>query len=50
MFIANNLDLNQFENFPEISIYINTACPGLMLDSDKIINLEQVEEILNQKK
>lgn len=48
MFIFNNLDLNQFENFPEISIYINTACPGLMLDSDKIINLEQVKEILKK--
>lgn len=48
MFIANNLDLNQFENFPEISIYVNTACPGLMLDSDKIINLDQVEQILKK--
>lgn len=48
MFLFNNLDLNQFENFPEITIYINTACPGLMLDSDKIINLEQVEKILKR--
>lgn len=48
MFIANNLDLNQFENFPEISVYINTACPGLMLDDNRIINLEQVKEILKK--
>lgn len=46
IFIFNNLDLNQFENFPEIPLYINTACPGLMLDSDKIINLEQVKQII----
>jgi 2-(3-amino-3-carboxypropyl)histidine synthase len=50
MFVFNNLDLNQFENFPDIPIYINTACPGIMLDSDKIINLEQVKRILNKEK
>lgn len=48
MFIANNFDLNQFENFPEISLYVNTACPGLMLDDNRIINLEQVREILKK--
>ncbi len=48
MFIFNNLDLNQFENFPEIQLYVNTACPGLMLDSDKIINLEQVNQIIKK--
>lgn len=33
IFIANDIDLNQFENFPQVEAWINTACPGLSLEN-----------------
>lgn len=42
LFIADNISLQELENFT-LPIYINTACPGLSLDSSKIINLEDLE-------
>ncbi|MFH1823376.1 MAG: diphthamide synthesis protein [archaeon] len=32
VFLFDNLDSNQFENFPEIDCWVNTACPGLFYD------------------
>lgn len=29
IFLFNDLDINQIENFPNIECWINTACPGL---------------------
>lgn len=37
IFITNEIDINQFENFG-IDMWINTSCPGLGYDSKKIIN------------
>lgn len=37
IFITNEIDINQFENF-DIDIWVNTSCPGLGYDSKKIIN------------
>lgn len=37
IFISNNIDTSQFENFP-IDSWVNTACPGLSTDNPNIIN------------
>jgi len=42
LFLADNINLQELENFP-IDIWINTACPGLSLDSSRIINHNQLE-------
>ncbi len=41
LFLFDNLDMNQFENFPEIESYANTACPGLALDH-KFVNIRDL--------
>jgi len=41
IFISNNIDTNQFENF-QIDSWINTACPGLAIDNPNIINLTEL--------
>ena len=46
VFESNNIDTSEFENFPEIQIWINTACFGLARDDMKIINLTDILEFL----
>ena len=41
IFISNNIDINQFENFP-IDSWVNTACIGLAYDNPDIINLTEL--------
>ena len=38
IFISNNIDTSQFENF-NIQSWVNTACSGLAMDNSKIINI-----------
>jgi diphthamide biosynthesis enzyme Dph1/Dph2-like protein len=45
VFETENINLQELDNFP-LNIYINTACSGLSLDSDKIVNLRDVIEFL----
>jgi 2-(3-amino-3-carboxypropyl)histidine synthase len=33
LFLADNLDAGQFENFSEIESWVNTACPGIFYDT-----------------
>lgn len=40
IFLFNTLDENEFENFPEVDIFINTACSRI--DNKKVINLENL--------
>ncbi len=47
IFQTDNINLQELENFPDIQIWINTACPGLALDSAKIINLVDIGEFIN---
>jgi 2-(3-amino-3-carboxypropyl)histidine synthase len=42
LFLFDNLDMNQFEDFPEIESYVNSACPGLALDH-RFANLRDLE-------
>ncbi len=41
IFISNNIDINQFENF-NIDSWVNTACPGLAIDNFNIINIDDL--------
>jgi diphthamide biosynthesis enzyme Dph1/Dph2-like protein len=38
LFISNNIDIREFENFPQIKSWVNTACPRLDFDSP-VLNL-----------
>lgn len=46
LFEANNIDTNEFENFPQIQMWINTACFGLARDDMRIINLADILKFL----
>ncbi|MBU2576809.1 MAG: diphthamide synthesis protein [Nanoarchaeota archaeon] len=46
LFEANNIDTSEFENFPQIQMWVNTACFGLARDDMRIINLADVLEFL----
>lgn len=46
IFESNNIDTNEFENFPQIQMWINTACFGLARDDMRIINLADILEFL----
>jgi len=46
IFISNNIDINQFENF-NIESWVNTACKGLVIDNPNMVNLMEIEEYLN---
>jgi len=41
LFISNEINSREFENFPEIQSWINTACPRLDFDSS-IINIDKI--------
>ena len=41
IFLANNIDINQFENF-QIGSWINTACSGITMDNPDIINVNEL--------
>jgi 2-(3-amino-3-carboxypropyl)histidine synthase len=43
IFISNNIDLSQFENF-KIDSWVNTACPGLSYDNSSIINSNELKD------
>ena len=46
VFEANDINSNEFENFPQIQIWINTACPGIARDDMNIINLSDISKFL----
>jgi len=41
LFLTDNINLGEIENFP-IDMFLNFACPGLELDSHRILNYEKV--------
>ncbi len=41
IFISNNIDTAQFENF-NIDSWVNTACPGLAMDNSDTININDL--------
>ena len=42
IFLFNNLDEHELENFPNVDVFINTACSRI--DNKKVINLEDLPE------
>ena len=42
LFISNEINTKEFENFPDIQSWINTACPRLDFDSS-IININNIK-------
>ena len=46
IFEANNINTSEFENFPQIQIWVNTACSGLARDDMRIINLSDILEFI----
>ncbi|MBA7675377.1 hypothetical protein ES703_83610 [subsurface metagenome] len=42
LFISNNIDINEFENF-RLNCWVNTACPRLDMESNSIINMDKIE-------
>ena len=43
LFIGDNFDLNELENFRDIEVWINTACPRI--EGKNLINLEEVMKL-----
>ena len=48
LFIANDLNVNEFENF-QIDCWINTACPRMDLTYGNILNLEKLRNLEKTK-
>src|SRR3989344_4531409 len=42
LFICNDVDTVEFENFPDIDMWINTACPRI--EHNKIINMKDLPD------
>lgn len=42
IFVSETLDINEFENFNFIDIWVNTACPRIEGDSKQVINVQDV--------
>jgi 2-(3-amino-3-carboxypropyl)histidine synthase len=42
IFLFDTLNLNELENFPFIEFWINTACPRIEEDSNKVINFQDI--------
>lgn len=42
IFLSNNINITELENF-NIESWVNTACPGLALDSNKIVNVDEIK-------
>tara|TARA_Y100000310_G_scaffold134164_1_gene133167 strand:+ start:520 stop:1170 length:651 start_codon:yes stop_codon:yes gene_type:complete len=46
LFETNNINIAELENFPHIQIWVNTACYGLAMDDNKIINYQDILKFL----
>ncbi len=46
IFEADNINTTEFENFPQIQMWVNTACPGLARDDMRIINLPDITKFI----
>jgi diphthamide biosynthesis enzyme Dph1/Dph2-like protein len=46
IFECDNVDMAEFENFPQIEIWVNTACFGLARDNNNIVNLVDISQYI----
>ena len=44
LFLCNNINIREFENFP-IDFWVNTACPRIEEDSSEIISLDRITKM-----
>ena len=42
LFMGNNLDTGEFENFPQIQAWVNTACRRMDMNSTDIVNIDSL--------
>ena len=43
LFISNNINVAEFENFPQIQAWVNTACRRMDMNDASIINLDKIQ-------
>lgn len=43
VFLSNAINIREFENFPDIQSWVNTACPRMDMDNSAIINVDKLE-------
>jgi diphthamide biosynthesis enzyme Dph1/Dph2-like protein len=43
LFIGNIIDTNEFENFPQIKSWINTACPRIDMNENGVVNIHEIK-------
>lgn len=46
IFEADDINTNELENFPQVQIWVNTACPGIARDDTRIINLSDISNFI----
>lgn len=46
LFETDNISLSELENFPKIQVWVNTACYGLGLDDSRIINFQDILDLI----
>lgn len=42
IFTSNNIGMGEFENFPDIKSWVNTACPRMDMNQKVIVNISKV--------
>jgi len=50
IFESNDINISELENFPQIQMWVNTACFGLARDDIRIINLSDILKFLKSGK
>ncbi len=46
IFIGDNFDLNELENFRDVDVWINTACPRI--EGKNLLNMEEVSKLYEE--
>ena len=44
LFICNNIQTGEFENFPDIQSWINTACPRMDMNDVGVVNINSIDK------
>jgi len=49
IFACNTIDLDQFQNFPFIQCWVNTACPRIVDEKPNLVNVDAIFQLYNLK-
>jgi len=44
LFICNNINTGEFENFSDIQSWINTACPRMDMNDARVVNINSIDQ------